>query len=415
MKVVVEKRKSESKFALKNKSYRIYTWGNFFSRLGEWIDYTVLNWAVLAYTHSPFYLAVINACRLIPVFLASIPAGVMADRWNQRKVLVRCQCVVLLLTCILALIPFDSCFWLMAGIVTLRSLFSAIDLPIRNTYITTLVSEQHMASAISLNALVLNLSRIMGPALAGFLLTKYEASDLFWLNAWSIGVYILTLLIMPREEDSPAQMKSIHLKQDISEAVQYIRSNPVVQSLFILAIVPMIFGFPYTSMMPLFAKHLMQLNADGFGLLLSASGMGAILCSSFLSTGKWMADGKRLILSIFFFGFFLTCFMFAHTLLIAVIMMFFIGFMGQCYRTMSRVSIQAVVPDELRGRIVSIAMMDRGLIPFGSLIISLVADVFGALWAGLLMGLGCMFISLIVAVYWRQIWDFTCRKDREAC
>ena len=196
------------------------------------------------------------------------------------------------------------------------------------------------------------------------------------------------------------------MKADIKEAAVYVKNSPAVQSLLILAVAPMVFGFPYTAMMPLFAEDLLQLGPQGLGILLSVAAAGALVGSAWLTLGsETEGAGKWLVGSILGFGLFLLLFVISESLFTAAIAIFMVGLASSIYRTMSRVTLQTRVPDQLRGRILSIALMDRGLMPLGAILVGAVAEWTGALWAGLVMGGGCIASTLAVLIARRQIWS----------
>jgi MFS transporter, DHA1 family, staphyloferrin A biosynthesis exporter len=364
-----------------------------------------LNWAVLEFTGSALYLGLINACRLVPAFLLSVPAGVLADRSDRRKPLILLQAGTMLSTfCIGYLLAADSPFWLLAVVVTLRSVLMAVVTPVRNALIPNLVPESQVASAVAIDSGVRNLSRIVGPAIAGTMLAVMEVADVFWISACSIVAVLLSLFVVHPESNRDAVSNNI--KADIQEAAVYVKNSPSVQSLLILAVVPMVFAFPYTTMMPLFAEDLLQLGPEGLGILLSVAAAGALVGSAWLSLGsETEGAGKWLVCSIIGFGLFLLLFMIAETLVMAAVMMFLVGLASTTYRTMSRVTIQTQVPDRLRGRILSIALMDRGLMPLGAILIGAVAEWAGPLCAGVVMGGGCIVVTLAVLAARRQIWS----------
>jgi MFS family permease len=392
-------------FALRSRSFGIFAAGYLISQAGEWMTLVALNWAVLEFTGSALYLGLINACRMVPAFLLSVPAGVLADRSDRRKLLILLQAGTMLSTfCVGYLLAADSPFWPLAVVVTLRSVLMAMIIPVRNALIPNLVPESQVASAVAVDSGVRNISRIVGPAIAGTLLAVMEVADVFWISACSIVAVLLSLFVVHPESDRSAA--SNNMKADIQEAVVYVKNSPVVQSLLILAVVPMVFAFPYTAMMPLFAEDLLQLGPEGLGVLLSVAAAGALVGSAWLSLGsETEGAGKWLVCSIIGFGLFLLLFMTAETLITAAVLMFLVGLASATYRTISRVTLQTRVPDRLRGRILSIALMDRGLMPLGAILIGAVAEWAGALWAGMVMGGGCVAVTLAVLAARRQIWS----------
>ena len=396
---------SPTRFALRSRSFGIFAAGNLVSQAGEWMTLVALNWAVLEFTGSALYLGLINACRMVPAFLLSVPAGVLADRSDRRKLLILLQAGTMLSTfCVGYLLAADSPFWPLAAVVTLRSVLMAMVIPVRNALIPDLVPESQVASAVAVDSGVRNISRIVGPAIAGILLAVMEVADVFWISACSIVAVLLSLFVVHPESDRSAA--SNNMKADIQEAAVYVKNSPIVQSLLILAVVPMVFAFPYTAMMPLFAEDLLQLGPEGLGVLLSVAAAGALVGSAWLSLGsETEGAGKWLVCSIIGFGLFLLLFMTAETLITAAVLMFLVGLASATYRTMSRVTLQTRVPDRLRGRILSIALMDRGLMPLGAILIGAVAEWAGALWAGVIMGGGCVAVTLAVLAARRQIWS----------
>jgi MFS family permease len=369
------------------------------------MTWVALNWAVLEFTGSALYLGLINACRMVPAFLLSVPAGVLADRGDRRKLLILLQAGIMPSTlCVGYLLAAESPFWLLAAVVTLRSVLVAVVIPVRNSLIPNLVPESQIASAVAVDTAVRNLARILGPGIAGTLLAVMEVADVFWISAGSIVAVLVSLFVVRPESNREAV--STNIKTDVQEAAAYVKNSPSVQSLLILAVVPMVFGFPYTAMMPLFAEDLLQLGPEGLGVLLSVAAAGALVGSAWLSMGgETEGAGKWLVCSTIGFGLFLLLFMFAETLVTAAIMMFLVGLASATYRTMSRVTLQTRVPDRLRGRILSIALMDRGLMPLGAIMIGAVATWAGALWAGVVMGGGCIAVTLVVLAARRQIWS----------
>lgn len=384
--------------------FRLLLSGLFAARIGDWLDLVALNWAVLQLTDSPVHLGLINACRLLPVFLVSVPAGILADRFDRRRLLVGIQGSVSLLTLSLGvLIAGAANFWLLAVVVASRALLSAMDPPIRQALIPSLVAPASLPGAIALQASAMNLARILGPVASGLLSAACGVLTVFvvaaacqcfsWLTVWRLRV-----------EPGPVRPKT-SLAADLGEAVAFVRAQPVVQSLLLLAMAPMVFGFPYTTMMPLLARERMGLAAEGYGLLLALTAVGALIGSSRLAlVGGGRHAGKWLVGSILAFGGSLLALVTATNLWLAVLPALCVGLTGQTYRTLSRIVLQEQVPDHLRGRILSVALMDRGFIPLGSLLVGLAAAWLGTLWGGLVMGAGCILATLLVLVRWRQVW-----------
>jgi MFS transporter, DHA1 family, staphyloferrin A biosynthesis exporter len=391
-------------FAFRVRSFRIYMCGHFISSVGEWLDLVALNWMILQKTESALVLGLINACRLLPVFVMSFPAGFLSDRLERRNLLRGLQMGVLLSTLTLAfLCTWESSLWLIGAVVTLRSLLQAMDPPVRQSLLSDLVEREQLSSAIALHTAASNLSRILGPAVAGFLLTVMASESLLWMNAFAVGCeWVALALLCMKEETTNRQM--LMQAGGFQEVASYLVGHKTILSLLWLAVMPMLFGFPYTSMLPLFTTFLFGLGSSGFGILLSISAVGAIVGSGWLSMREQSRKGRWLILSLIGFGLSLLAFMLAKEFITATIAMFFAGLCGQTYRTLSRITIQLEVPNALRGRVMSIALMDRGFISLGAMLIGFVASMWGVYGAGFLMGGGCVFAAILVLVVRREVW-----------
>ncbi|MCA0988544.1 MFS transporter [Guptibacillus algicola] len=401
------KRGFNEQSALTSRSFRKFLYSSFVVRTSDWMDLTVLNWLVYELTGSPMALGILNACRLLPILFFSLHAGVLADRYDRKKVLAWSYSGMLIGTIVLAYLVFQNyaVYWIYVA-VFIRSLFMTIEVPVRNAFLSSIVVNMRLPSAISIQTMVINLARMVGPALAGVLLLKVSPAMLFLIMAagTSAMLFILPSIQLTSEKNDFDQMKGNN-KEDLKETFQYIKENHMIVSILLIAIAPMIFGFPYTTMLPLFAEDLMGMGPDGFGLLLSVSSIGAILATLVLSMKQPRQQGKVLVLSALGFGLFLGFFiLFNGNYLVSLLLMLSVGFTSQLYRTTSRITLQMQVTHALRGRVLGIALMDRAYIPLGALLIGAIAAQFGALAAGLFMGFGCFFTTLLIVWKRPDLW-----------
>ena len=247
--------------AFRSGPFRIFMAGCVVSWVGDWMDLAALNWAVLKLTGSAIDLGLINACRLVPVFLLSLPAGVLADRLDRRRLLIGLQVGAMLLTFAFAiLVALRGPFWLFALAVAARSILVSMATPVRNALLPNLVPVGAIAGAVASQAALMNLARIVGPALAGVLLAVLPMDEVFWINGASYLAVLATLIcirpVAVRRPRSPEGRRH----GEVREAFAFVRDDEGRQSLLILSVVPMIFGFPYTTLMPLFARDLFDLG-----------------------------------------------------------------------------------------------------------------------------------------------------------
>ncbi len=391
--------------ALHDRRFVLFLGGSLISWVGDWMDITLVSWAVLQWTNSPVDLALVNACRLIPVFAMSVPAGILADRYDRRRLLIVLQTGMVVLTFAMgALFAMRFPFWGFAAVLAIRSSLTSMVLPIRSAMIPNLVSRSVQGEAIAVYTAAMNLSRIIGPVLAGWLLTVMAAEQVFWINGLSFSVGVATLWAV-RPSGQSLDRRTTTVTGDMLEAAAYIRSNRSVQSLLILAVVPMVFGFPYIALMPLFARDLYDSGSEGFGSLLAISAFGSLTGAGWLSyVATDRRVGRRLLVSIVVFGGALLVCAATRDFWIAAAGMFVVGLASQSYRTLSRIKLQADVPDALRGRIVSIAMLDRGLIPLGAMLLGAIAASAGARMALIVMGVSCIGLTIAVVAADRRFW-----------
>lgn len=393
--------------ALTSRSYRKFLTSSFVVRTSDWMDLTLLNWLVYEWTQSPMALGILNACRLLPILFFSLQAGVLADRYERKKVLGWSYTGMLLGTILLAYLVFAeyAVIWIYVA-VFIRSLFMTIEVPVRNAFLSSLVDSKRLPGAISLQTMIINLARMIGPALAGVLLLKVSPAMLFLFIAAGTAVILFTLpQLHVKSEEKVVEQPNKRNKEELKETFQYIKENHLIVSILLIAIAPMIFGFPYTTMLPLFAEDLMGMGPDGFGLLLSVSSVGAILATLVLSMKQPKHQGKVLVLSALGFGLFLGFFiLFNGNYFVSLLLMLSVGFTSQLYRTTSRITLQMQVAHALRGRVLGIALMDRAYIPLGALLIGAIAAHYGALAAGLFMGFGCFFTTLLIVWKRPDLW-----------
>ncbi|MGM0750792.1 MAG: MFS transporter [Bacillota bacterium] len=391
--------------ALKSRPFRRFLYGSFFVRSTDWMDLTILNWIVYEWTHSAVALGIVNACRLLPVFLFSVSAGVAADKYNRRNALLILYSGIFLSTISIAvIIGLQASFYLLLFAITIRSIFMSYEVPIRNAMLSDIVPIEMLGSAITLQTTCINVARMLGPAFAGVLLGHFTAGDVMIGVSFGTLLVILSLMTI----STPQRLKGVTEtkgKKSLTETFHYIKGEPGISGIMLVAVAPMIFGFPYTTMLPIISKELMGLGPAGFGLLLSISSAGAIAATGILTFRQPRMGGRWLILSSLAFGTTLILFtVMSRYYYIALGFMFLVGFASQYYRTLSRVLIQVKVADEFRGRVLSIALMDRGYIPLGAILIGFIASSFDAYTAGLSMGIGTVLFTIIVVRSNRSLW-----------
>ena len=294
-------------------------------------------------------------------------------------------------------------FAAIAAIVTVRACLSSLLVPIRSVYSTNLVPAELIKSASAVHSTVMNLSRIAGPAMAGFLLSVMNPSTVFYINSASF-LFVAATLVGIKEVTAQVKSQAGNPAALTREAYDYIRETKLVRSLFVLSIVPMVFGFPYTTLMPVIVEQILHAGTLELGLLLSAAAAGSVAGSLVLSISDGGAAlGRRLLISIVTFGVGIATLSLLSSFAAAAAVLVVVGYASQIYRTSNRTAFLVSVPDQLRGRIMSVAMMDRGFIPLGTVLVTLVIENAGARIGIAVMGITCIVAALAVITIDRSV------------
>lgn len=369
--------------ALQNKNYRIYIFGQFVSVVGTWLQIVAQGWLVLQLTNSAFLIGLVAALATIPSLLFSLIGGVVVDRFRKKKILFITQTASMILALTLgtltimelATVPVIGTLAFMMGTV------NAVDAPARQAFISELVSKDELASAIALNSGIFNSGRVIGPGLAGILIALVGTGGAFIVNGISYLAVIIALVFLEISDKPSAQ--NLRPLQAIKEGINYSYAHPVIRTLLAYTAIVSIFGWSYTTIMPLIAKNTFHADAKGLGYLYSATGLGSLLATFLVG-----AYSKRIPPILFIVGgnalFCVSLVLFSLTdkMVIALPLLFFtgLGLLAQA-ATMNTI-IQGMVKTEFRGRVMSLyILMFLGLAPIGNFEIGWLTEHLGISWA----------------------------------
>lgn len=369
--------------ALQNLNYRIYFFGQLISVIGTWLQIVAEGWLVLHLTNSPFLIGLVAACATVPSLLLSLFGGVLVDRFAKKTILFFTQSAAMALALLfgiltilqLATVPVICLLAFMLGTI------NAVDAPARQAFISELVSKEQLPSAIALNSGIFNAGRVIGPGLAGLLIATVGTGGAFIANGISYLAVIIALTFLKISERP--KPKKINTIQAIKEGVNFSFTNPLIRTLLIFTAVTSIFGWSYTTMMPVIAGHTFQADAKGLGYLYSATGIGALVATYIVG-----AYANKLPSVIFIIGgnslfcISLVFFAFTTNFQIAMVLLFLIGFGLLSQSAMMNTIIQGSVKNEYRGRVMSLyILMFMGLAPLGNFEIGWLTEHIGISWA----------------------------------
>lgn len=343
-------------------------------------------------------LGVAMFCGQFPSFLFSIAGGVASDRYNRFNVMLTTQAASLIQAVILTILVYlgDYSVWHILTLSVVLGIINAFDVPARQALIYDMVSnKEHLSNAIALNSSMVNVTRLIGPALAGLVLTTFGASLCFLSNAISFLTVIFSLLLMKLPEYVPKERVSNALT-DLREGFVYLKQSPDIGRIILMLAFTSFFSLPYVTLLPVYAKTIFSGNASTFGLLNSFVGLGALSGALFLASLKPGSDLKKILFRCtIIFGVGLTAFSYMPTLPFALVCIVCAGFGMMSQTTISNTLIQTTVAPTMRGRVISFyAMAFFGMQPFGGLLAGWMAHRFGAPLTILIQGI----ITLIIAL-----------------
>jgi MFS family permease len=386
--------------ALRHRNYRLLMIGTLAGHTGDWMDQVVLNWLVWSLTHNPVDLAILNACRALPSLAFALVGGALADRFDRRRLLQATQLAGLALALLLAALVGAGLvqLWQVFAVAALRGVVRAFNLPTRQALISELVPRDDLMNAVALNSATANLTRIMGAALGGILVGLIGVAACLLLNALTFAVMIAALARMtlpPR----PAATGHAPLLRAVGDGLRYIGREPALRGLVLTGLAPMVFGMPYLALLPVFADEVLQVGAGGYGAMVAMTGVGAVVGALVVaSLGRFRRKGALMLAVLAGFGLLLTLFALSRWAPLSLALLVGVGGAATAYNTINNTLLQGHSDDEMRGRVLSVFHLDRGLVPLGTLAAGLAAGVIGTPAALATMGLIVVALAAAVAL-----------------
>jgi MFS family permease len=368
---------------------------------GSWMQGTAQLWLVYDLTKSPLYLGVVGACGSLPILLLSLPAGVIADRFSKRRIVLITQSLATLQAALLALLIYTGVVrvWHVMAMAGMLGVVSAFDMPTRQSMVVELVERSDLFNAVSLNSTAFNLGRVIGPSVAGVLLAEAGMAGCFLINALSFLPLILILAtIRPRP---PQLVTKGSMLEDIRSGARWVRGHQVATALLVLTGLSSLFAMPYSTLLPLFARSIFHTGPKGYGFLVSAPALGSLLAATVMTAiGHRFPLGAITMLGSFVFPVALMLLGSAPSYMVAVAFLFFVGLGVMTFSAASNTILQREPPDELRGRVMGLrAFVFSGVAPLGSLQIGAMAEWLGPRPAVMIDGAICLVAAAMV--WWR--------------
>jgi MFS family permease len=370
--------------------------GALISSSGDFMQNVAQSWLVWELTRSPVALGIIAFFDTLPRLLVGAVGGAIADRFDRRRVLQVTQALAMTQAIVYwVAVEFQFIeFWHVAGLAFFLGVVNTINQTARQSLVNSLVPKEELLNAIGLQSSVFNFSKILGPSVGGVIIAYIGVAGCFLINALSFVALLFNLYLM----DLPpweARRDEQGIWSDVTEGFLYLRGNRRILYIVGLSYVVAMFGAPYNRFVPMFATNILRVGPTGFGLLMSAPGVGATVAALSLASVRKLRVGTRAVcLCALGFAVSLALFAFSHSFVLSFISLAMVGFCQIANRTLSNTMIQIVTPTKLLGRVLSLFFMDRGLWSLGSVMIGAAAAVIGIDWTFAVCGAVCAIAAL---------------------
>ncbi|MGJ5641101.1 MFS transporter [Formosa sp. S-31] len=394
--------------SFKSRNFRLFFMGQSISLLGTWMQKTAVSWVIYSITQSKFMLGVSVFATLFPTAIISLYGGIIADRYNRHKVLLVTQIVSLIQAVLLtfSVIYFNNhVVWIIIILSAVLGAINGFDVPVRQSLVREMVNDKaDLPNALALNSSMVNLSKLIGPAVAGFVLESFGNQVCFGLNALSFVPVILSLLAMKLANQETKIVKEKSVKREFIDGLSYIKKTPEIYSIMVFVSLMSFFALPYTTLTPAFAKDVFQGSAATLGIIDGVIGFGAFLGALFLASLKQGTNlTKVLAINSLIFGLGLILFSRTEHLLGALIFIAVSAFGMMSIRTITNTIIQVNAPNKFRGRIISVFVMAlTGLLPLGSLAIGAISHYIGVQTTVCVQGIIAIIIAIVYGKYLKK-------------
>jgi MFS family permease len=361
-------------------NYRLFFAGQVVSLAGTWMQNVALAWFVVELTSSPLAVGVLAFCRFIPFTLFGLVSGVVADRLDNRRLVIGTQTASMLVSIALATLAFSGAAeaWHAYALAALGGTALVFDAPGRHALTFQMVGRAELPNAIALNASLFNASRLIGPAIAGFVIATAGVAACFAVNAVSF-LAVLTSLLLMREHELVALEREERptLVAGVREGIAYVLHSPRLRLVLAMTTVVSTVGFNFHVLVPVLASETLEAGPEVFGLLSAAFGGGALV-GALLTAAVGRASWKALLLGSAGFAVTLLALAPQQNAVLAGALLFLIGACFTLWTSNSQSILQLTAPDHLRGRVLSLYLFAfAGLAPLGSLFAGWLAEVGG--------------------------------------
>jgi MFS family permease len=394
--------------ALRSRNYRLFVAGQSVSLVGTWMQQIAMSWLVYRLTGSAMLLGVVGFTSQIPTMLISPVAGVLADRWDRRRLLIATQLLAMIQAGFLAIVVLTGVVqvWQIILLSLILGIVNAFDIPIRQSFVVDMVEQREdLGNAIALNSSMVNGARLIGPAIAGLLVASVGEGICFLLNAISYLAVIVALTAMRIPQGSRQSTPRRHMLHELREGFMYAYQFGPIRSILLLVALVSLMGMPYSVLVPLFAKDILHGGAHTFGFLMTSAGSGALVGTLYLASRQTVLGlGRVIVIATMLFAAGIASFALSSNFIISMAALTLAGFGAMTLVASCNTVLQTILDEDKRGRVMSFfTMAFMGMAPFGSLGAGAMSGIIGPKETLLLGSVGCLAGAALFARHLPQI------------
>ncbi|GAC1581084.1 MAG: MFS transporter [Candidatus Dormibacteria bacterium] len=376
--------------ALHHRNYRLFFFGQLVSLVGTWTQQVAQAWLVWTISHSALMLGVVTGAQSLPILLFGLWGGVAADRVPKRTLLLVTQGVAMALAAVLAFLTYTGVVnsrqpvlgLVIVGILAFGlGTVQAFDAPARQAFVVELVGKTHLLNAISLNSSIFNGARIVGPAIAGVLIATVGVPICFAINSLSFIPVMFCLYFIDARPRAVTLQGRGSLLGNLAESLRFMWGQPLIRDLYLTVVVTSLLVFSYSAMVPLFAGEVLHGDAGTYGLLSICGGAGAVTAALSLAIvgERRQHRGSWIVLGAIVMSLGVAVFALSTNLVVSALSLVVVGFAGIGFLARANTALQTAVPDELRGRVMSVyILLLLGVAPIGAVQLGALAHFLGA-------------------------------------
>jgi MFS family permease len=393
--------------AFRHRNYQLFFGGQLISLVGTWMQQVAQAWLVLELTNDALWLGIVAAAQFVPVMVLGLFGGVLADALPKRQTIFVTQAVMMTLAAILAVLTLTGVVevWMIVVLALLLGCANAIDMPVRQSFVVEIVGRGDIGNAVALNSAMFNGARVIGPAVAGLTIAAFGSGVAFAINAVSFAAVLVALAAMDgsalRTPELPPRPRTpTQVVEQLREGIAYVRDTPPVLLAVVVIGLVSTFGMNFTVVIPALAKDVLGLGAEGYGFLMTASGIGSLIAAGWLAVAGGLPRTSRLVGGAIALGVAEILLAVSNLFPVSILLMIIVGFGGIAMAATANTMIQLNVPDILRGRAMSVyTTVFAGSTPIGGLLFGWIASAAGVAVAVAAGGVGAFLVG-VGALLW---------------